>query len=72
MNNEDKVYQELLQHVLKLVGEKYPYEMVAAALMAIAQRLYRTHLSDEDYERIMKVAYESEVEPYDISKGTLH
>ena len=72
MNNPDKVYQELLQHVLKLIGEKYPYEMVAASLMAIGQRLYRTHLSDEDYERIMKVAYETDVAPYDISKGTLH
>ena len=72
MNDTDKIYQELLEHVLKLIGEKYPYEMVAASLMAIGQRLYRTHLSEEDYERIMKVAYETEVEPYDISKGTLH
>ena len=46
--------------------------MVAAALMAIAQRLYRTHLKEEDYQRIMKVAYETNVEPYDIKKGTLH
>ena len=72
MNDPDKVYQELLQHVLKLIGEKHSYEVVAASLMAIGQRLYRTHLSEEDYERIMKVAYETEVEPYDISKGTLH
>jgi len=72
MNNEDAVYQVLLEHVLKLLGEKYPYEMVAAALMAIAQRLYKTHLSKEDYVRIMKVAMETEVEPYDITKGTLH
>ena len=72
MNDEDKVYQELLEHVLKLLGEKYPYEMVAAALMAIAQRLYKTHLSETDYQRIMKIAYETNVEPYDISKGTLH
>ena len=72
MNNEDAVYQVLLEHVLKLLGEKYPYEMVAAALMAIAQRLYKTHLSKEDYVRIMKVAMETEVEPYDITKGTFH
>ena len=72
MNNEDKVYQELLEHVLKLLGEKYPYEMVAAALMAIAQRLYKTHLSETDYQRIMKIAYETNIKPYDISKGTLH
>ena len=40
--------------------------------MAIAQRLYKTHLSEEDYQRIMKVAVETQVEPYDIKKGTLH
>jgi len=72
MNIEDKVYQELLEHVLKLLKEKYPYEMVAAALMAIAQRLYKTHLSEEDYQSIMKVAHETSVEPYDLKKGTLH
>ena len=72
MNDEDKVYQALLEHVLKLLGEKYPYEMVAASLMAIAQRLYKTNLKEEDYQRIMKVAYETDVKPYDIKKGTLH
>ena len=72
MNDEDKVYQELLEHVLVLLGKKYSYEMVAASLMAIAQRLYKTHLSTEDYVRIMKVAIETHVEPYDIKKGTLH
>jgi len=72
MNDEEKTYRDLLDHVLHLLEHKLPVEMVAAALMAIAQRLYRTHLSEEDYQRIMKVAYETTVEPYDISKGTLH
>jgi hypothetical protein len=72
MNDEEKVYHELLEHVLRLLGHKHAYEMVAAALMSIAQRLYKTHLSEEDYERIMKVAYEAHVEPYDVKKGTLH
>ena len=72
MNDEDKVYHDLLDHVLHLLEHKLPVTMVAASLMAIAQRLYRTHLSEEDYHRIMKVAYETNVEPYDIKKGTLH
>jgi hypothetical protein len=72
MNAEDKVYHDLLDHVLHLLDHKLPVEMVAASLMAIAQKLYRTHLNEEDYQRIMKVAYESHVEPYDIKKGTLH
>ena len=72
MNDEDKVYHDLLDHVLHLLKHKLPVTMVAASLMAIAQRLYKTHLSQEDYVRIMKVAMETQVEPYDISKGTLH
>ena len=72
MNEEDKVYRDLLDHVLHLLEHKLPVEMVAASLMAIAQRLYKTHLNEEDYERIMKVAYETHVEPFDIKKGTLH
>jgi len=72
MNDQDKVYHDLLNHVLHLLEHKLPVMMVAASLMAIAQRLYRTNLSGEDYQRIMKVAYETNVEPYDIKKGTLH
>ena len=70
LKNPDDVYQELLGHVLKLLEEDYPFEMVAASLMAIAQRLYRTNLSENDYNRIMKVAYEHHVEPY--KKDTVH
>ena len=72
MNDEDKVYRDLLGHVMHLLEHKLPVMMVAASLMAIAQRLYKTNLSEEDYQRIMKVAYETHVAPYDVSKGTLH
>ena len=72
LKQADEVHHELLQHVLKLLGQKVPLEMVAASLMAIAQRLYKTHLSPEDYQRIMKVALETYIEPYDLTKGTLH
>ena len=72
MNDEDKIYQDLLGHVMHLLEHKLPVTMIAAALMAIAQRLYKTHLIEEDYIRVMKVAIETNVEPYDITKGTLH
>ena len=72
MNTEDKIYHDLLGHVMHLLEHKLPVMMIAASLMAIAQRLYRTHLSEEEYQKIMKVAYETNVEPYDVSKGTLH
>ena len=69
---EDKVYQEILDHVLHLLGHHLPVELIAGCLLAFAQRLYKTHLSEKDYEQIMKVAAATEVEPYDIKKGTLH
>ena len=72
MNDADTVYRDLLDHVLHLLDHKLPVTMIAASLMAIAQRLYRTHLSEKDYNKIMKIAYEINVEPYDIKKGTLH
>ena len=72
MNAEDKVYHDLLDHVLHLLDHKLPVMMVAASLMAIAQRLYKTNLSEKDYQRIMKAAYETNVRPYDVTKGTLH
>ena len=69
---KDKVYDEILEHVIRLLSQHQSIEMIAGCLMAIAQRLYRTHLSKKDYKRMMKVASEIEVEPYDIRKGTLH
>ena len=72
MNDEDKVYRDLFDHVLHLLDHKLPVMMVAASLMAIAQRLYKTNLSEKDYQRIMKIAYETNVDPYDIKGGTLH
>ena len=72
LEKADLIYQELLDHALALMERKMPVDAVAAALMAIAQRLYRTHLNDEDYKKIMKVALETYVEPYEWKKGTLH
>ena len=72
MNTKDKVYHEVLEHVVRLLSEKHPIEMIAGCLMVIGQRLYKTHLSPEEYKKIMKIAAEVEVVPYDIRKGTLH
>ena len=49
LEKADLIYQELLDHALDLMDRKMPLDAVAAALMAIAQRLYRTHLNDGDY-----------------------
>ena len=72
MNKQDKVYQQILEHVVRLLSEHHSIEMIAGCLMVIAQRLYKTHLSPKDYKKIMKVAAEIEIKPFDVKKGTLH
>ena len=69
---KDKVYNQILEHVIRLLSEHKSIEMIAGCLMVIGQRLYKTHLSEKDYKKIMKVASEIEIQPYDIKKGTLH
>lgn len=69
---KDRVYEEILEHVIRLLSQHYPIEMIAGSLMVIAQRLYKTHLNEKEYKQIMKVASEVEITPYDIRKGTLH
>ena len=69
---KDRVYNQILEHVIRLLSEHYSVEMIAGCLMVIAQRLYKTHLSEKDYKKIMKVAAEIDIKPYDIRKGTLH
>ena len=69
---KDKVYNQILEHVVKLLSQHHPIEMIAGCLMVIAQRLYKTHLKPEEYKKIMKVASEIDIQPYDIKRGTLH
>tara|TARA_Y100001951_G_C11091177_1_gene156805 strand:+ start:189 stop:413 length:225 start_codon:yes stop_codon:yes gene_type:complete len=71
--DEQKVYDDLFDHVTHLLNEhQLPVSLIAGSLMAIAQRLYRTHLNEEEYKRIMDIARFTEVEPYNITKETIH
>ena len=43
MENNNKVYEDLLDHVMHLLNDhQKPVELVAGSMMAIAQRLYKT------------------------------
>ena len=74
MNDEQKLqqlYNEIFQDAL-FYGDSFNMQMVAATYMAIAMRLYKTHLTDEEYKRMIETVMESEVQPYKKPKGTLH
>jgi len=49
--------------------KEYEAQAVAATYMAIAMRLYKTHLEDEAYKEMIETVMESEVKPYDPKKG---
>ena len=70
-DEERVVYDDLFERAITLIQD-HPPELVAGTLMAIAQRLYRTHLSESEYHQIMTLAATTEVEPYDVKKERLH
>ena len=61
----EDIYQDLWEHTTHLLEEHdLPVEAVAGSLMAIALRLYRSSLSEENFNKIKEVVMETDVEPY--------
>ena len=48
--------------------EDYEVQAVAATYMAIAMRLYKTHLEDDAYKQMIETVMETEVKPYNPKK----
>ena len=48
--------------------EDYDVQAIAATYMAIAMRLYKTHLEDEAYKEMIETVMKSEVKPYNPKK----
>ena len=71
MTKLDDIYQDVFEDALSYMDEDYTAQMVAATYMAIAMRLYKTHLTDEDYKKMIKTVIETETQPFDL-KETLH
>ena len=70
----EKVYDMFFVDAMHLLNEhSIPVELVAGTMIAIAQRLYKTHLSDKDYEALMdEILNHGEVKPYGTEKVRLH
>ena len=67
----EKIYNDLYGHTMHLMKEhSLPVEAIAGSLMAIAMRLYRTQLSDEDFNKLKEMILDTSVEPY--VKKVLH
>ena len=66
----DKLYQIVFKDAIDYM-EDYEVQAVAATYMAIAMRLYKTHLQDEAYREMIETVMETEVKPYN-PKKVLH
>ena len=69
------IYDKIFEESIKLM-KTYEPQMVAGTLMAIAIRLYRTHLSDEGFHSMLQTVLDSEhtIKSYfdDDDEETLH
>ena len=66
----NKIFKESVDHM-----KTYEAQMVAGTLMAIAIRLYRTHLSDDGFHNMLQTIMnsEQEIRPYgDDDEETIH
>ena len=63
----EKIYQEVFEDAVDYMKD-YEVQAIAATYMAIAMRLYKTHLEDDAYEEMVRTVMESEVKPYNPKK----
>ena len=69
----ESVYEEFFEHAMHLLNDhQAPVELIAGTMIAIAQRLYKTQLNDDEYREIMEVIKNAPVKPYDVKKMRLH
>ena len=66
----EKIYEEVFEDALEYMKD-HEIQAVAATYMAIAMRLYKTHLEDDAYKKMIETVMETEVTPYN-PKKVLH
>ena len=73
MDDTTKIYDEFFEHAMHLMNDhQKPAELIAGTMMAIAQRIYKTQLTEQEYEEMMEVIKNAPVKPYDLKKVRLH
>jgi hypothetical protein len=75
MAPKDKDLQEIYNRIFAdamAYMSKFPIQMVAATYIAIAMRLYKTSLEEDEYKTMIRTIMETEVEPYTKDEETMH
>ena len=64
-NNKDleRIYNDIFGDAVEYMRD-YEVQAVAATYMAIAMRLYKTSLDEEEYKSMIQTVMDSEVRPY--------
>ena len=60
----DKIYNDVFSDATRYM-EDYEVQAVAATYMAIAMRLYKTHLDEDADKDMIRTVMETEVKPYE-------
>ena len=63
----ERIYDDIFGDAVEYMRD-YEVQAVAATYMAIAMRLYKTHLAEDEYQAMIQTVMDSEVKPYNIPK----
>ena len=63
----EKIYHEVFGDAIQYM-DTYEVQAVAATYMAIAMRLYKTHLDEDEYKSMIQTVMDTEVKPYEAPK----
>ena len=63
----EQIYNDVFADATQYM-EDYEVQAVAATYMAIAMRLYKTHLDEGEYESMIQTVMDTEVRPYKRTK----
>jgi len=63
----EQIYNDIFGDAVKYMRD-HEVQVVAATYMAIAMRLYKTHLDDEEYKSMIQMVVDTEVKPYKETK----
>ena len=59
----EKIYNDVFGDATEYMND-YEVQAVAATYMAIAMRLYKTHLDEDEYQSMIQTVVDTEVKPY--------
>ena len=60
----DWIYQEIFSDAIQYMRD-FDVQAVAATYMAIAMRLYKTHLDEDEYKSMIQTVMDTEIKPYE-------